>query len=230
MNSLVCFIGIDGSGKTTLCKLLVKELKTRGIPSRYVYGRFLPKMMAPVFKVISTLTLRGEKPQKHHNTRLANQRHLLSNSIISNIFITGVLFDQILQILFKVYLPSVFRNEIVICDRFFYDTALIDIAIPCAFDHDSTIRFVRRYLPLFPKTRMVFLVVVPPRTAFQRKKDILSLKALERLSESYLYTAKYFGATKIDGTRSLSELMPVLLSNLESSGISLNVKTVKDAE
>jgi len=227
MNRIVCFIGIDGSGKTTLCKLLVKELRSRGIPSRYVYGRFLPKMMAPVFKIISTLTLNGEKLEKHNNIRLANQRHLLSEPLISKIFITGVLFDQILQILLKVYLPSIFKNEVVVCDRYFYDTVLIDIAIPCNFDDDSTVQFVQRYLPLFPKTHMVFLVVVPPDVAFHRKKDISSLGALEQLSRSYLYTARHFGATTIDGTRNLSELMSFLLKKLESSGISFDEQSTR---
>lgn len=222
MNSVVCFIGIDGSGKTTLCKRLVEELRSRGIPSRYVYGRFLPKVMAPVFKITSTLMPDQEKKLKHNSTRFANKRHLLSNPIISQIFILGVLFDQILQILAKVYLPSLFRKEVIVCDRYFHDTVLIDIAIPCDFDHHTTVRFVRRYLPLFPKTTTVFLVVVPTGIAFRRKTDISSIKALDRLSKSFLYTAKYFGATTIDGTRNPTELMPLLLNKLESSGISLN--------
>lgn len=222
MSPLVCFIGIDGSGKTTLCKMLVNELRSRGIHSRYVYGRFLPKMMAPVFKIISTLVFDEERSQNHRDMRLTNKRHLLRNPIISKIFIFGVLFDQILQMLIKVYLPSVFRQEVIVCDRYFHDTVLIDIAIPCDFGYDSIIQFVRRYLPLFPRINMVFMVVVPPEIAFQRKKDILSLTALERLSDTYLYTARYFGATAIDGTRNLSELKSVVLSKLESSGISLD--------
>lgn len=219
MNPVICFIGIDGSGKTTICKSLVKELKKRGIPSRYVYGRFLPKVMAPVFKFTSTLMPGEETKQKHRGTRLTNKRHLLGNPIVSQIFIFGVLFDQILQILLKVYLPSIFKREVIICDRYFHDTVLIDIAIPCAFDYDAVVRFVKRYLPLFPKTQMVFLVVVPTRIAFKRKNDISSMSALDRLSNSYLYTARYFGAITIDGTRNLTELTPFLLDKLESSGI-----------
>ena len=228
MSPIVCFIGIDGSGKTTLCKLLVKELRSRGIPSRYVYGRFLPKMMAPVFKIVSKLMLDDKTTQKHHNPRLKNQRRLLSNPVISRIFIGGVLFDQIFQVLLKIYLPSVFRKEVVICDRYFHDTVVIDIAVPCDFSNDDIVRFVRRYLPLFPKIHMIFLVVVPPSIAFQRKKDILSMAVLERLSDTYLYTARHFGATLIDGTRNLSELTSVLLSKLESSGISKSKWSVRN--
>jgi thymidylate kinase len=217
MNPVICFIGIDGSGKTTLCKSLVKELNSRGMPSRYVYGRFLPKIMAPVFKITSTLMPDQDKKQKTHSTRLANKRHLLSSPIIFQIFIFGILLDQILQILLKVYLPSLFKKEIIICDRYFHDTVLIDIAIPCNFNYDTMVRFVKRYLPLFPKTQMVFLVVVPPAVAFQRKNDITSMKALERLSNSYLHTAKYFNAITIDGTKNLTELVPFLLDKLEYS-------------
>jgi thymidylate kinase len=222
MNSVVCLIGIDGSGKTTLCKLLVQELRSRGIPSRYVYGRFLPKIMAPVFKITSTLMPGQDKKQKHRNTRLASKRQLLGNSVASKIFIIGVLLDQILQILLKVYLPSAFKREVIVCDRYFHDTVLIDIAIPCGFDYNAVVRFVKRYLPLFPRIQMLFLVVVPATIAFRRKKDISSMKELQRLSKSYLYTAKYFGATTIDGTKSPTELMPLLLDKLESAGMLLN--------
>jgi len=228
MSQIICFIGIDGSGKTTLCRELVKELRSRGIPSRYVYGRFLPKMMAPVFKIISKLTLDDNNTHKYHNTRLKNQRRLLSNPLISRIFIGGVLLDQIFQVLLKIYLPSKFRKEVVICDRYFHDTAVIDIAVPCEFSDNDTVRFVQRYLPLFPKINMLFLVVVPPSIAFQRKKDILSIKVLERLSDTYLHTARHFGVTTIDGTRDLSELTSVLLSKLELSGLSKSGMSVRN--
>ncbi len=221
MNPIVCFIGIDGSGKTTICKSLVKELKGRGIQSRYVYGRFVPKIMAPVFKFTATLMPSEETKQKCRDTRFANKRHLLSNPIISQIFILGVLLDQILQIFIKVSLPSMFRKEIIICDRYFHDTVLIDIAIPCAFDYVKMVRFVKRYLPLFPKIQMVFLVVVPTAIAFKRKNDIRSIGSLDRLSKSYLYTARYFDAMKIDGTKKITELMPLLLNKLEASGVPL---------
>ncbi len=224
MSRLVCFIGIDGSGKTTLCKMLVNELRSCGIYSRYVYGRFLPKVMAPVFKIISTLVFDEKGSQNSRNTRVKNQRRLLGNPIISRIFIFGVLFDQIMQMLVKVYLPSIFRKEVVVCDRYFHDTVLIDIAIPCGFGYNSIIQFVRRYLPLFPRANVIFLVVVPPEIAFQRKKDIMSLTALKQLSDTYLHTARCFGAITIDGTKNPSELKSVVLSKLVPFGIPLNEK------
>jgi thymidylate kinase len=205
--------------------MLVDELVSLGIQSRYVYGRFLPKVMAPVFKIISTLAYNVEDSRNPQDTRLPNQRRLLSNPVISKIFIVGVLFDQILQMLIKVYLPSIFRKEVVVCDRYFHDTALIDIAIPCDLSYNNTIQFIKRYLPLFPKTRIVFLVTVPPKIGFQRKNDITSLTTLERLSDTYLSMAMHFGATTIDGTKNLSELKSVVLNYLELSGISLNERS-----
>jgi dTMP kinase len=218
----VCFTGIDGSGKTTLCKLLVDELRSRGIPSRYVYGRFLPRMSAPLFKIVSALMFHKKDPQKDFHTLLKNKRRLLSNPIISRVFIVSILFDQILQILFKVYLPSTLKKEVIVCDRYFFDTVLMDIAIPCGLGDDKIIQLIRRYLLLFPKTHILFVVDVPPRIACQRKEDITSRATLERSSNTYMYIAKYFGAMIIDGTKNLSELKSLLLSKMESLGISLN--------
>lgn len=215
---LICFIGIDGSGKTTLCKSLTNELKNRGVPSRYVYGRFLPKITAPVFKVLSPFMIKK-------NTRIVTKNaqnsmkgnNILKNQIISYIYITGVLFDQILQILLKVCLPSLFKKEeIVVCDRWFFDTALLDIGVPCGYDNKRIIRFIQRFLPLFPKAHLVFLVVVPPKIAEKRKKDLWQVTELQKLQHSYLSIGKAFGAICIDGTKNLMELKSTLLNYLKA--------------
>jgi thymidylate kinase len=219
MNPIICFIGIDGSGKSTICKLLVKELKAKGIPSRYVYGRFLPKLMAPVFMLTSSLMPEKHKKLNSKNTRLANKRQLLSNPVISQIFILGVIIDQLFQIMQKITLQSLFKKEVILCDRYFYDTVLIDLAIPCNLDSRKIVWFVNRYLPLFPKTSMVFFVDVPAKVAFERKNDIISMDYIESLSKSYRSTAKYFGATRIDGTKKLSEIKPFLLEKLKEKDI-----------
>lgn len=211
---LVCFIGIDGSGKTTLSKLFVDELKSRGRASRYVYGRFLPRIVAPFFKIASSSILRGKDPQSHYHARLKNKRQMLSNPIISEFYVVSILFDQILQILLKVYLPSILKREVIVCDRYFFDTVILDIAVPCGLDNDDIIQLIRRYLPLFPKADIVFLVDVPPRTAYQRKKEMSRVR-LEQLSKTYLHVAKHFSATVIDGTKNLSELKLLLLTKLQ---------------
>ncbi|RLI46590.1 hypothetical protein DRO69_02715 [Candidatus Bathyarchaeota archaeon] len=210
---LICFIGIDGSGKTTLCRLLVNELRKRKIRSRYVYGRFLPKIMAPVFRAVSLVKIANSDQTAKG---VEKQRQILRNPTISHIYAVGVLIDQILQILLKICIPSFFRREVVVCDRWIFDTILLDIGVPCGYNDKRVIQFIRRLLPLFPKAHMIFLVTIPPETAIKRKNDRWQLADLETLSNSYMLIGRTFGAVTIDGAKNLTELKSTLLNHLES--------------
>lgn len=220
---LVCFSGIDGSGKTTLCKEVVSELRFRKIPSRYVYGRFLPVVVAPLFKVISTLMLREGDQQEHGYNRSEIKRRLLRNPILFKLFFIGILFDQSLRILLKVYLPSILRKKVIICDRYLLDTVIVDIALDCGLGKNEITRLLQRCLPMFPQADLVFVMDVPPRIAFQRKNDLYSIEMLKQLSNMYLCIGKKFGAIIIDGTKNPSELKHLVLCKLKSVGIPLSL-------
>jgi len=220
---LVCFSGIDGSGKTTLCKEVVNELRSRKIPSRYVYGRFLPVVVAPVFKVISTLISRKGDQQEHRYDRNEIKRRLLRNPILFKLFLIGILVDQSLRILLKVYLPSILRKKVIICDRYLLDTVIMDIARDCGLGKNEITRLLQQCLPLFPQADLVFVVNVPPRIAFQRKSDLYSIEMLKQLSNMYLSIGKRFGAIIIDGTKNPSELKHQVVCKLKSVGIPLNL-------
>ena len=59
---LVCFIGIDGAGKTTLAKVLSSELQKNGLKNKYVYGRFVSPILNIIIKFIkASLSLRVKR-------------------------------------------------------------------------------------------------------------------------------------------------------------------------
>jgi dTMP kinase len=216
---LVCFSGIDGSGKTTLCKGVMSDLRRRKIPCRYVYGRFLPVMAAPFFKVISALTLRGKNHQGQRGYSSGNKKRLLSDPVLFRLFLLGILFDQSLRILLKISLPSFLRKNVTICDRYLLDTAIVDIALSCGFGSNDTKKILERLLLMFPKADLVFVVNVPPRIAFRRKTDAYSVGMLEQLSDMYLSIGKAIGARIVDGTQNLSEIKLFVMRELDSIGI-----------
>lgn len=227
---LVCFSGIDGSGKTTLCKKVISELRSRNIPSRLVYGRFLPVVTAPFFKVISVLALRSSNQKGQHSYSNENKKRLLRNPVLFRVFLIGILLDQSLRILLKVSLPSILRKKVTICDRYLLDTAIVDIALSCGLSNEETKKILQRFLPMFPQADIAFVVDVPPRIAFQRKNDLYSIEILEQLSNMYLCLGKEIGATFIDGTKNLSEIKHVVLCKLTSIGIQPNLRTLNSKE
>jgi len=212
---LVCFSGIDGSGKTTLCREVVTKLRARQVPCRYVYGRFLPVTIATWFKIASLQKQRTKQLSRNQYIKQI-QNPLLRSRVVAILFIIGVLFDQALRILFKVYIPSILKKEVVICDRYLFDTVIMDIALNCAFDRNEVWRLLQRCLRMFPKVDIAFIVNVPPAIAYQRKAEY-PIEMLTYLSDMYLFIGRRFGAKIMDGTKDLSELTWYVVSNVVRS-------------
>jgi len=55
----ICFIGIDGSGKTTLAKSLAAALRDNGKSAEYVYNRSKAIFVKPLSEVGRLVLLRG---------------------------------------------------------------------------------------------------------------------------------------------------------------------------
>ena len=216
---MICFSGIDGSGKTTLCKNVVNELKCSKIPSRYVYGRFLPVFVAPLFKIVSMLMLPNKNQQRPIEPAPESRKRLLRNPVVFRLFMVGILLDQLLRIILKISLPSIFQKEVVICDRYLLDTIVLDVALPCDLNDSEVLELVNQSQRIFPRPDVSFVVNVPPLIAYQRKRDIHSLEVLERLSNTYLKVGKRLGAIVIDGTFGPAELKHLVLTKLRSIGL-----------
>ena len=53
--NFICFIGIDGAGKTTHAKALAKIMEKNGVKCKYMWCRFEPFLIAP-FITLAPLT------------------------------------------------------------------------------------------------------------------------------------------------------------------------------
>ncbi|MBN2098732.1 MAG: hypothetical protein JW753_03955 [Dehalococcoidia bacterium] len=204
-STLICFTGIDGSGKTTLAKALVGRLGSEGIPSRYVYGRLQPIMLWPVFLVGRKLFLRKKDMYKDYARYSQAKKGLLDNRVLSAVYECLVLFDYFFQITMKIRLPLAIGRDIV-CDRYVYDTVITDLAVDLNYPQWRIGKVLERYLWLFPKPDLVFLVDVPEGIATKRKDDVPSVKYLEERRSLYLQVGREHGMTILDGSKGLDEL------------------------
>jgi thymidylate kinase len=204
-STLICFTGIDGSGKTTLAKALVGYLESRGIPSCYVYGRLQPIILWPVFLVGRALFLRRKDMYRDYVGYSQAKKGLLENRVLSALYECLVLFDYFFQITMKIRLPLAIGRDIV-CDRYVYDTVITDLAVDLNYSQWGIGKALRRYLWLFPKPDLVFLIDVPEEIANKRKDDVPSVKYLEERRRLYLQVGREHGMTILDGSKGLEEL------------------------
>ena len=209
---LICFSGMDGSGKTTLSKELVELLNKKGIKCRYVYGRLNPFILKPFILIGDWLFLRGKDISKNYSEYSNTKRKAIEkHSFLSKVYQQILMFDYSLQIIFKVKLPLIFGKNIV-CDRYIYDTMITDLSVDMNYSRDKVTNVLKNLLRFFPEPNITFLIDVPEEIAYKRKDDTPSIEYLRERREIYLDVGRKYGMIILDGSKRLEELQLELQS------------------
>jgi len=207
---LVCFIGIDGSGKTTLSKDLVNSLNKREIKCEYVYGRLSPFILKPFILIGDLIFLRDRNALKNYQEYFNTKRKAIEkHSFLSRIYQQILLLDYSLQIFFKVKIPLIFGKNIV-CDRYVYDTVITDLSVDMNYSKDKVMKLLNNLLHFFPEPDIIFLIDVPEEVAYHRKSDVPSIRYLKERRGMYLELGKEYGMMILDGTKNLEELKDLI--------------------
>ena len=212
---LICFTGMDGTGKTTLSKNLVKSLKEMEIECNYVYARLTPIISKPFMWIGRLIFLHGENMFENYsdytNTKRTAMEH---NSILSRIYQQILLFDYLFQVFFKVKIPLIFGKNIV-CDRYIYDTVITDLSVDMNYSKDGVMNLLNKLLRFFPEPDTTFLIDVPEEIAYQRKDDTPSIEYLRERRGTYLNVGNKYKMVILDGTKKLEELQCEIETEME---------------
>ncbi len=208
---LICFIGLDGSGKSTLTKISSKLLKQRfGIASINVWAKF-GQLSFP--KGIKRLILRKSKKKKVYSYEDNPFRVPLDNIIIRYIYLLALLIDHWIRLLIEVQIPLL-RNNIVITDRYIYDS-IVDLVTNFGLPYINAKKICWYFLPGIRKTpNLMFYLRIPKELAYKRKKDFYSLNYLTGRAKIYEKIAKDFQIIHLDAKLALPELEALLIEIL----------------
>ena len=207
---LVCFVGIDGAGKSTLALSLKAAAEHEGIRCRYAWGGFTSSftLLKPMVAVAQASVFRGD----NHMTTSRTKGRVLKNRRLSAIYQYLALVDYLPRVSFTIGLPRALGWN-VICDRYIYDL-VTSIGVHLDYPPESTLSLLRRCLALVPKPDLVFLLDLPEALAYQRKDDIVSLDFLSVRRNIYLRMAEEHGMTVLDASRGRSELEEVVAATV----------------
>jgi len=206
---LICFIGIDGSGKSTVSKMFCESLRERNVKCKHVYGRLLPKLTRPIFMIAQIIFLKKSKSnyKSYSKTKYnAIQKHKLLAKIYSYL----LLFEYFWLILFKIRLP-LFLGYTVVCDRYVYDTVINDLPIVIS-DENEILSWINKIFKFAPRPDRTFLIDVPEEVAMKRKKDIPDIEYVREKRGAYNNLSKFYKEIKlINGTLGKEEVFRTIL-------------------
>lgn len=181
---LICFIGVDGSGKSTLSRCLYEELKKRGYSVSYTWwlegeNSFLRRLLRKLGESMHpNLKSKTDSIKQGGKTALTKIYQILWPKV--------VLLDYLRFGLVKAWLPKVaHRNKVLIFDRYIYDV-ILGLAREFNLKDARKMRMLKIFSKLLPKPDLIFIVDVPPEISYSRKKDeIGSLENARQVWKEY---------------------------------------------
>ena len=188
----VCVEGLDGCGKTTQTKLLVRKLRRKGVvavytaePSRTKIGEFIKKHC-----------LHSEKR---------------GSSIVEALLFAADRYEH----LQNEVVPALKERKVVVSDRYVYSS----LAYQGATDLDLT--WIEQVNKHAIRPDLAVFVDVPPEVAVQRlkrKKSVMeNLEIQRKVREVYMKFVDRGDLVKIDGNKSKQEVAKNLLKTVLDS-------------
>ena len=192
---LICFTGIDGSGKSTHAISVANFLSQDNVKCKYVWTRWIATSLKPIVVLIKKWLSKRKISDKNYIEYKSAKRRYLRKSL-ARIWQNIVLFDYFLRVLVKIEIPLLFGN-VLVCDRYLYDT-LVDLAVDSSYSKGQSKNMLNMYITLlFPKPDVVFLLDVPEEVALKRKGDIPALTYLIDRRNFYLALAEEYPYIKV---------------------------------
>jgi dTMP kinase len=180
---LICFTGVDGSGKTTHAKSLLRFLEYNGYPCKYVRGALRPILSYAFFIFTRLIGYWKSKKQDAFTNPLENAPQGIAKKLAA---LLRFLFfiDFHIKTLLKIRLPLVF-GKTLICDRYFYD-----LLMELELNNISSKFFAYILSRTLPRPIIVFLMDAPATTIKSRRN--FSLEEIKLKRRTFLRMYKNF--------------------------------------
>jgi thymidylate kinase len=188
---IISFMGVDGTGKTSLIKLLNKKLKKKYKKIKYIHLR--------PYLFLFDKTVTNKNPHK---------KIIMKSKFESLVII--LLWLIIYKFFFLIKIKK--KNQLIIFDRYAHDL-LID---KTRYSFNLSNKLTEKILSFFPKPNLWIILKAQIKTIEKRKKE-LSTKELNRQMREYLsFSKKEINTIVLNTNNSIKKTILVILKKIES--------------
>jgi len=211
---LICFIGIDGSGKSSLAKKAKEILLNYGIESKYVWGGYNLFVLRPIVKMVRKVVARRHNPFKDYSLYHSSLKKLGRRKFLFKTYKYLLLLEYLIEVLIKIRIPLWLKKNII-ADRYIFDTAT-NISSNYDLSFEEYKRLIDNLFRLCPMPDIVYFIDIPEEVALKRKKDIPSLEYLINRRKYYRKISDYYNVITLDGLDNLDNLSGFINKNIKA--------------
>lgn len=213
--AMICFMGLDGSGKSTSIEHAYSQLKARGMRVEIVRAAYVIKFMTFFIKLGKRLTMKkntspfaGDYP-----AYLENMRKQANRGFVYRVFSAMTTLEFKLQIFFQITLKRLMGKTLLV-DRYIYDNA-VTYAANLGLGTDYMEKTLRGKWKRAPRPDLAIYIKTPVETCLSRKDDIPHPLYLELRQPLYQEVAKLCNATVISGDQPLEDMLSQVMEAVD---------------
>ena len=204
---LICFTGVDGSGKTTHAKHLQKFLNEKGYLCYYTWAGSKPIFLYIFLGVTRALGYWNTVKKEDWMDPLEKAPVKLRSRL-------GMLYRLLLYIDFEITTSIKIRKplslgKIVICDRYFYD-----LIMELKLSNLCTSKYERLLLSSLPSPQKIFFADAQSDLIIQRRPDS-DLKRVLAKRNAYRKIAHIYGFRIIDTLKPFEENQEIIRKEID---------------
>lgn len=208
---LICFVGIDGSGKTTIARMTEQILRRQGMQAKYVWAAYNFIFMKYIVKIFKKIFIK-ENIYKNYNDYIISIQKFTSLPLISHVYFVLISIEYMVEILFKVRLPLLLGKNVIV-DRYVFDTAA-NLAVNLGFGTEEYMQLVNKLLKFCPMPDIIYYIDVPEEVALKRKNDIPDINYLKLRKRCYDELAKVYKIIILNNTGDIEGMKNKLTSSI----------------
>lgn len=191
---IIAVSGVDGCGKSTIISEVISALEKQGKQCRYVwlrYNHYLTKGL------LAFCRLAGLTRYEYFDGVRVGYHEFYRSKLISHLFIWFTFIDTLMASVVLVYIPAVFSNKVIVCDRWAVDI-MVDLEVDTGIGFVPSGFYHRLFTALLPKGSRSFIIDRDPDLIRQvRKENVHDRNFLKRVN-LYKKHAEYGYARMVD--------------------------------
>lgn len=182
MAPLICFVGVDGSGKTTSAVRLYERLLAKGFQCEYIHHAFTLTDSVPPFLAVFVRERLSSTAKLNRSVVAVSTDHKTGKlkTMVDVALSFIALIDSLIGYTVETRLSA--SGRIIIYDRYIYDRII-------EYINAGPKWLTKLYLRIIPNPDLIFVLDTPSALAFKRKKEGSS-NFRERQRKQYLKLAR----------------------------------------